>query len=95
MFWADGRRTEMTSLNRYILDVQYKYILALVNMAATVSYSCYNAEPRFEVRFSLHLSNPPKTYLIFGNFWSLYPWLDPFETFSSPYFPKFIETTHP
>ena len=35
--------------NDFILDVQFKYILALVNMAATVSYSCYNAESRFQV----------------------------------------------
>ena len=36
--------------NIFILDVQFKYILALVNMAATVSYSCDNAESRFQVR---------------------------------------------
>ena len=35
--------------NNFISDVQFKYILALVNMAATVSYSCYNAESRFQV----------------------------------------------
>ena len=35
--------------NNFISDVQFKYILALVNMAATVSYSCDNAESRFKV----------------------------------------------
>ena len=38
-----------TILTISVLDVQFKYILALVNMAATVSYSCYNAESRFQV----------------------------------------------
>ena len=40
---------KMHILTISILDVQFKYILALVNMAATVSYSCYNAESRFQV----------------------------------------------
>ena len=40
---------KFTILTISTLDVQFKYILALVNMAATVSYSCDNAESRFQV----------------------------------------------
>ena len=55
--------------NNFILDVQFKYILALVNMAATVSYSCDNAESRFKVRPSDRPSlSQPQTLVILSQY---------------------------